>query len=155
VPSSSALARSLPILPRGGGTSLAGQCTNRAVVIDLSPNCRAMLGLDAPTRRVRCRAGHHRRRPEWRIADRRAVLRSRSGDERHANIGGCIGNNAAGARSIRYGRTSENLVAVDVALLGTGSVSRSNEGSGRNRPAGSRGRDRSRAAAIVALPRRR
>src|SRR5690606_9884108 len=35
---------------------------------------------------------------------------------RHANIGGCIGNNAAGARSIRYGRTSENLVAVDALL---------------------------------------
>src|SRR5438105_15048748 len=34
--------RSLPILPRGGGTSLAGQCTNRAVVLDFS-SCRAGL----------------------------------------------------------------------------------------------------------------
>jgi FAD/FMN-containing dehydrogenase/Fe-S oxidoreductase len=33
-----------------------------------------------------------------------------------ATIGGCIGNNAAGARSIRYGRTSENVSGVDVVL---------------------------------------
>src|SRR5262245_1922687 len=35
-------ARGLPILPRGGGTSLAGQCTNRAVVLDFSANCRGI-----------------------------------------------------------------------------------------------------------------
>ena len=33
--------KKLPVLPRGGGTSLAGQCTNRAVVIDFSPHCAA------------------------------------------------------------------------------------------------------------------
>src|SRR5690606_33118758 len=37
---------------------------------------------------------------------------------RQANIGGCIGNNAAGARSIVYGRTSENLLGVEAAIIG-------------------------------------
>src|SRR5262245_30545347 len=43
----------LPILPRGGGTSLAGQCTSNAVVLDFSPNCRGLLELDAPARTCR------------------------------------------------------------------------------------------------------
>ena len=47
----------LPILPRGGGTSLAGQCTNHAVVIDLSPNCRSILNLDAAARTVTVEPG--------------------------------------------------------------------------------------------------
>src|SRR5881394_1950612 len=40
-------ARGLAILPRGGGTSLAGQCVNRAVVIDFSANCRGIRSVDA------------------------------------------------------------------------------------------------------------
>src|SRR6185295_13755337 len=50
-------ARGLPILPRGGGTSLAGQCTNRAVVIDLSPNCRRMLAVDPDRQAVEVEPG--------------------------------------------------------------------------------------------------
>ncbi|MFN9971307.1 MAG: FAD-binding oxidoreductase, partial [Phycisphaerae bacterium] len=46
---------------------------------------------------------------------------------RHANIGGCIGNNAAGSRSILYGRTSENVRGVD-ALLADGFVARLEKG---------------------------
>ena len=42
--------RNAPMLPRGGGTSLAGQCTNRAVVIDLTPCCRRLLSVDAKQR---------------------------------------------------------------------------------------------------------
>ncbi|MGE5612146.1 MAG: FAD-binding oxidoreductase, partial [Bacillota bacterium] len=40
----------LPILMRGGGTSLPGQCTNRAVVIDHSALCRRLLAVDAEHR---------------------------------------------------------------------------------------------------------
>lgn len=109
----------LPMLPRGGGTSLAGQCTNRAVVMDLSANCRDVLAVDVPGKRCRVEPGIT-------VDDLNDVLAGMSGGasglffapdpatSRHANIGGCIGNNAAGARSIRYGRTSENLNGVDV-----------------------------------------
>jgi FAD/FMN-containing dehydrogenase len=46
----------------------------------------------------------------------------------HATIGGMVGNNSAGAHSILYGRTVENLVSLDV-LLADGSVERFEEGS--------------------------
>jgi FAD/FMN-containing dehydrogenase/Fe-S oxidoreductase len=114
-------ARGVPMLPRGGGTSLAGQCTNRAVVIDFSVNCRAILGVDAAGRRCRVEPGIT-------VDDLNDALAAMGGEaaglffapdpatSRHANVGGCIGNNAAGARSILYGRTSENLLGVDVCL---------------------------------------
>lgn len=109
-------AHNLPILPRGGGTSLAGQCTNRAVVLDFSPKCRRVLNVDEHT-------GTCRTEPGITIDELNDALASTSwffapdpATSKHANIGGCIGNNAAGARSIKYGRTSENLVGVDACL---------------------------------------
>lgn len=111
----------LPILPRGGGTSLAGQCTNRAVVIDFSANCRRVFGVDATRGECTVEPGisiddlndELSRGParDWFFAPDPAT-------SKHCNIGGAIGNNAAGARSIKYGRTAESLLAVDIAYLG-------------------------------------
>lgn len=128
------LKRGVPILPRGAGTSLAGQCTNRAVVIDLSPNCRRMLDLSVEARTCDVEPGMS-------VDDLNAVLQRHGlffapdpATSKHANIGGCIGNNAAGARSVRYGRTSENLLGV-TALLGTGQQVTLYEGAARHDPA--------------------
>ena len=125
--------RGLPMLPRGGGTSLAGQCTNRAVVIDLSPNCRRVLGVDVGARRVTVEPGIS-------IDELNAALDATGlffapdpATMRHANIGGCIGNNAAGARSVRYGRTSENVTAVE-ACLADGTRVRFDEGASARDP---------------------
>ena len=52
---------------------------------------------------------------------------------RHANIGGAIGNNAAGGRSVRYGRTSESLLGVKAALA-DGTVLEFNEGAALRDP---------------------
>lgn len=108
--------RGVPILPRGGGTSLAGQCTNRAVVIDLSRSCCGVREVD--DERGRCVV-----EPGVTIDDLNATLAPTGwffapdpATSRHACIGGCIGNNAAGARSIRYGRTSESVLAIDACL---------------------------------------
>ncbi|MEM7754823.1 MAG: FAD-binding oxidoreductase, partial [Planctomycetota bacterium] len=49
--------RNLPILPRGGGTSLAGQCTAEAVVLDLSAGCLNVLDIDPSARTCRVEAG--------------------------------------------------------------------------------------------------
>ena len=43
----------IPMLPRGGGTSLAGQTTNRALVIDCSAELRAIGGIDVSSRTSR------------------------------------------------------------------------------------------------------
>ncbi len=122
------------LLPRGGGTSLAGQCTSHAVVMDLSPNCRAVGAVeraDAPAppnaakhpgnwrgHTVVCEPGVNVDELNEQLASRgeRLFFAPDPATSRQATVGGCVGNNAAGARSIRYGRTVENLVALDVCL---------------------------------------
>lgn len=105
----------LPMLPRGGGTSLAGQCTNFAVVLDTSATLCAIHNIDPAARTCTVGAGIT-------IDDLNDQLRARGHElffapdpstARQATIAGCIGNDAAGTRSIKYGRTAENLLAVD------------------------------------------
>lgn len=113
----------LPVLPRGGGTSLAGQCTSHAVVLDLSSGCRGIEFVDAAARTCRVEAGIT-------IDDLNDALGQGGHDllfapdpstARQATVAGCIGNNAAGTRSVMYGRTAENLEAVRL-ITGTGEV---------------------------------
>ena len=127
-------AHGVPMLPRGGGTSLAGQCTNFAVVMDFSARCRAVKWVDEQARACGVEPGVT-------IDDLNDQLRPRGlffapdpATARQANVGGCIGNNAAGTRSILYGRTAENLRGVDVvmadgreAALAEGSCAREGE----------------------------
>jgi FAD/FMN-containing dehydrogenase/Fe-S oxidoreductase len=118
--------RGWPILPRGGGTSLAGQCTNRAIVIDLSPSCRRVLEVNTEARTCAVEPGISVDDLNDELAKRGTGLffAPDPATSRQCNIGGCIGNNAAGSRSIVYGRTSENLVGIDAGLLLEGGVVR-------------------------------
>ncbi len=106
----------LPMLARGGGTSLAGQCTNDAVVIDLSVNCRRLEWVSAATRAAHVEPGITVDDLNDAIASAGLFFAPDPATSRVANIGGCIGNNAAGARSIRYRRTSENVEAICACL---------------------------------------
>ncbi|MFN0011622.1 MAG: FAD-binding and (Fe-S)-binding domain-containing protein [Phycisphaerales bacterium] len=112
--------RGIPMLPRGGGTSLAGQCTSEAVVIDLSPNFRHIGPVEDHAGRpsLVVGAGVPIDVLNAELARRKAALFFAPDPATTAQsvIGGNIGNNAAGARSILYGRTSENLLAVDACL---------------------------------------
>ncbi|MEM1072181.1 MAG: FAD-linked oxidase C-terminal domain-containing protein [Planctomycetota bacterium] len=104
----------VPMLPRGGGTSLAGQCVNEAVVIDVSPTLRAVRSVDAVRRRCSVDAGITIDAVNRHLDPTGLFFAPDPSTVRQATIGGCIGNNAAGTRSIKYGRTAENLLGVDV-----------------------------------------
>lgn len=106
----------LPILPRGGGTSLAGQTTNRAVVVDCSVHCNALVDVKPKDSRARVEPGVV-------LDDLNAALHPYGlmfgpdvATSTHANLGGMIGNNSAGAHSILYGRTVEHLRGLRVVL---------------------------------------
>lgn len=111
--------RGVPMLPRGGGTSLAGQCVNRAVVIDMSARCRGVRSVDVRGRSCVADAGTTVEELNRHLAPMGLFFAPDPATVRQANIGGCVGNNAAGTRSIMYGRTAENLLGVD-AILPTG-----------------------------------
>ncbi len=123
------------ILPRGGGTSLAGQAVNRAVVCDLSPRFRSLLEFDPSNRLAHAQAGMSIDQVNRELATKPGGLFFAPDPATVAQcaIGGAIGNNAAGAHSIRYGRTSENIAALDV-VLSDGEALRLAPGAGRADP---------------------
>ncbi|MCZ6543191.1 MAG: FAD-binding protein [Planctomycetota bacterium] len=106
----------LPILPRGGGTSLAGQAVSNAVVLDFSRYCRHVHAIDAPGKTVSVDPGLVLNELNRHAAGHGLMFGPDVASSTHATVGGMIGNNSAGAHSILYGRTVEHLNAVDVLL---------------------------------------
>jgi FAD/FMN-containing dehydrogenase/Fe-S oxidoreductase len=107
----------VPMLARGGGTSLAGQCTSRAVVLDASSR---LLGI-GPVQQgpagpcVWAEAGVAPDELNHELARRMTGLffAPDPATTAQATIGGCLGNNAAGSRSIKYGRTVDSVIEID------------------------------------------
>lgn len=123
----------LPILPRGGGTALAGQTVNCAVVIDFSARCRRILSVDTAARRATVEPGVVLDQLNQHLAPMGLMFGPDVATSTHANLGGMIGNNSAGAYSIRYGRTVEHVVAID-ALLADGTRLDAREGAAERDP---------------------
>ncbi len=123
----------IAVLPRGGGTSLAGQCTNRALVVDVSPRFRALREINTEQRTCLAEAGMTIDQLNGELVATGLFFAPDPATSAQASLGGCIGNNAAGARSIRYGRTSENLAGVEVVLASGESLSLY-AGAGRHNP---------------------
>ncbi len=118
----------VPVLARGAGTALAGQSVNRAVIVDFSQYCRGILSVDVAARRAVVEPGVTLDQLNESLADAGLMFGPDVATSSHATLGGMIGNNSAGAHSILYGRTVENLVALDAALA-DGTVHRFDEGS--------------------------
>ena len=109
-------ALNLPLLARGGGTSLAGQAVGQAVVVDLSRHFRTVHHIDPAARTVTVDVGLP-------LADLNAALEPhglRFGPDpasaAQATIGGIVANNSTGAHSIVYGMTGDHLLAADTFL---------------------------------------
>src|SRR5204863_1359569 len=112
-------AEGVSVLPRGGGSSQAGQAVNASLVVDCSKHLTRILDLDVAGRRCRVEPGivlddlNRQLKPHglWFPVDVSTASR--------ATIGGMVANNSCGARSLRYGNTRENVLSVD-ALLADG-----------------------------------
>jgi FAD/FMN-containing dehydrogenase len=103
-----------PVLARGGGTSLAGQCCNVAVVIDFSKYLHRIVALDPVARTARVEPGVVL--DDLRDAAERHHLTFAPDPSTHSHntLGGMIGNNSCGVHSVMGGKTSDNVVALDV-----------------------------------------
>jgi FAD/FMN-containing dehydrogenase/Fe-S oxidoreductase len=121
-------ARGVPVLPRGGGTALAGQSVNRAVVVDFSRHCRQIISIDAARRRAVVEPGVVLDQLNRAAAPHGLRFGPDVATGSHATIGGMVGNNSSGANSILYGRTVDHVIALDVALP-TGQTARLERGS--------------------------
>jgi len=106
----------LALLPRGGGTSLAGQCVNEALVVDASKYLREVIEVDEAGQTCRVQPGVVLDQLNAHLSQFGLMFGPDVATSAHATIGGMIGNNSAGARSILYGRTVENIRAIECAL---------------------------------------
>ena len=109
------------VLPRGGGTSLAGQGVNHAIVLDFTPHMGRVLSIDPATRTARVQPGVV-------LTQLGAAARAHGllypvdpSTANRATIGGGIGNNSCGAHSGLYGKTADNVIAIE-AVLADGSL---------------------------------
>ncbi|HET9517428.1 MAG TPA: FAD-linked oxidase C-terminal domain-containing protein [Actinoplanes sp.] len=102
----------VPITARGAGTSVAGNAIGPGVVIDFSRHLNRVLDIDPAARTARVQAGVVQ--AVLQQAARPHGLRFGPDPSTHTRctIGGMIGNNACGARTLGYGRTSDNVVAL-------------------------------------------
>jgi FAD/FMN-containing dehydrogenase/Fe-S oxidoreductase len=123
----------IPLLPRGGGTALAGQSVNHAIVIDFSRNCRRVLEIDGDRRTARVEPGVVLDQLNQALLPHGLMFGPDVATSSHACLGGMIGNNSAGAYSILYGRTVEHLIGLDVALA-SGDRMRFDEGAAHRDP---------------------
>src|SRR5690242_6465029 len=104
------------VTPRGGGTSQCGQTVNHSLVIDCSRHLDRIIELDVAGRRCAVEPGmvlddlNRALKPHglWFPVDISTASR--------ATIGGMVGNNSCGARSLRYGNTRENVLSIDAVL---------------------------------------
>jgi FAD/FMN-containing dehydrogenase/Fe-S oxidoreductase len=108
-----------PVVTRGGGTSIAGNALSSGLVLDTSRHLNRVLSVDAETRTAVVEPGAVL--DDISAAAARYGLRFGPDPSTHsrATIGGAIGNNACGSHALRYGRTADNVVDLDV-LTGTG-----------------------------------
>jgi FAD/FMN-containing dehydrogenase/Fe-S oxidoreductase len=106
----------LPILPRGGGSSLAGQTVAEAVVIDFSKYLGNLVRIDAQQRQVTVQAGRTLDRLNRDLRPHGLMIGPDPASGSRAVVGGIIGNNSTGSHSIVYGRLVDHVHAVQVVL---------------------------------------
>lgn len=108
--------REIPVLPRGGGTSLAGQAVNEAVVLDFTRNMDAVLDID-PNDRLACvEAGAVLAELNEALESYRLKFAPDPSTANRSAIGGAIGNNTTGAHSLKYGKTDAYVEEIEVVL---------------------------------------
>src|SRR5499433_3427467 len=103
-----------PVLARGGGTSLAGQCCNVAVVMDFSKYMAEILAIDPGQKIARVQPGvildHLRNAAE----KHHLTFAPDPATHSRCTLGGMVGNNSCGVHSVMAGKTDDNIESLEV-----------------------------------------
>jgi FAD/FMN-containing dehydrogenase/Fe-S oxidoreductase len=110
----------VPVLPRGGGTSLAGQTVNHAVVLDFSKHMNRVLEVNREERWCRVQPGLVQDELNAHVRPQGLLFGPDTSTSNRATIGGMCGNNSAGSHSIAYGKTVDHVLEL-TCLLADGS----------------------------------
>lgn len=99
----------VPVVPRGGGTSLSGQSIGPGLVIDCSKYLNAILDVDPVGRTCRVQPGVVLDQLNRALAAHGLMFGPDVATANRANLGGMIGNNSAGSHSVVYGKTVDHV----------------------------------------------
>jgi FAD/FMN-containing dehydrogenase/Fe-S oxidoreductase len=105
-----------PVLARGGGTSLAGQCCNVAVVLDFSKYMRNIQWLDAEKKLAHVEPGIVLDRVREAAEEHHLTFAPDPATHSRCTLGGMIGNNSCGVHALMGGKTVDNIHSLDILL---------------------------------------
>src|SRR6266478_1143447 len=105
-----------PVLCRGGGTSLAGQCCNVAVVLDFTKYMNQILELDPARQFARVQPGVVLDTLRNRAEAHQLTFAPDPSTHNRCSIGGMIGNNSCGTHSLLGGKTVDNVEELRILL---------------------------------------
>ncbi len=106
----------VPVLPRGGGTSLAGQAIGEAIILDFSRYMDQILDINPDEKTVTVQPGVVLGPLNRKLAAHKLTFGPDPASADRATIGGVLGNNAAGAHSILYGVAHDHLLEAETVL---------------------------------------
>ncbi len=104
------------LTPRGGGTSIVGNAIGGGLVLDTSRHLTRVLDLDSATGRAVVEPGVVLDTLQAAAAPHGLTFGPDPSTHRRCTLGGMIGNNACGSHSVAWGKTSDNVEALDVLL---------------------------------------
>ena len=105
-----------PVLPRGAGTSLAGQCCNVAVVLDSTKYMNHVIEIDAERQFARVQPGIVLDTLQKQLKKHQLMFAPDPSTHNRCTIGGMIGNNSCGTHSLLGGKTVDNVEELRVLL---------------------------------------
>ena len=106
----------IPVLPRGGGSSLAGQAIGKALILDFSRYMDKVLSLNPEQNSVTVQSGVVLGPLNRQLKIKGLKFGPDPASADRATIGGVIGNNATGAHSILYGMAHDHILEIEAVL---------------------------------------
>ncbi|MDQ0787651.1 FAD/FMN-containing dehydrogenase/Fe-S oxidoreductase [Streptomyces sp. B3I8] len=104
----------VPVVPRGGGTSIAGQATGTGVVLDFTRHMNRLLDLDPGGRTAVVQPGLVLDRLQEAAAPHGLRFGPDPSTHGRCTLGGMIGNNSCGSHSVAWGTTADNVAELSV-----------------------------------------
>jgi FAD/FMN-containing dehydrogenase/Fe-S oxidoreductase len=106
----------IPLIPRAGGTSLAGQVVGKGLVVDVSKHFNQVVDFDPQSKQIVVQPGMVRDDLNNFLAPHQLFFGPNTSTSNRCTIGGMVGNNSSGSTSIKYGVTRDKVIAIECVL---------------------------------------
>lgn len=106
----------ITLIPRAAGTSLAGQCVGKGIVVDVSKHLNKILSFDKDNKTVTVQPGVIRDELNLYLKPHNLFFSPNTSTSNRCTIGGMVGNNSSGTTSIKYGVTRDKIISLKTIL---------------------------------------